>query len=52
MDLINLIKQIIFLPIEFGKPVNNQSTYSLLQKTGYYDVYNKITENAIFTRID
>lgn len=51
MDLISIIKQIIFLPIEFGKTGNNQSIYSLLQKTGYFDVYDKITESTILQEL-
>lgn len=51
MDLISIIKKIIFLPIEFGKNNNNQSIYSLLQLTGYFDVYDKITETAILQEL-
>lgn len=51
MDLISVIKKIIFLPIEFGKTDNNQSIYTLLQNTGYFDVYNKITENVILQEL-
>lgn len=51
MDLIIIIKKIIFLPIEFGKNGNNESIYSLLQLIGYFDVYDKITENAILQEL-
>jgi hypothetical protein len=47
MDLKSIIKQIIHLPLEFGKIDNNLSFYTLLRKTGYFDVYTNVTINAI-----
>src|SRR5690606_38481100 len=46
-DLINVIKNIIFLPIDFSESDNSQSIYSLLKNTGYFSVHSKINENTI-----
>lgn len=51
MDLTNVIKKIIFLPIEFGKPNNHQSIHSLLKETGYFDVHDKVTESTILQEL-
>ncbi len=43
----NIAGTILFLPSEFKSPENDQSIYSLLQNTGYFDLYDQVQENQI-----
>lgn len=43
----NLINRILSLPARFYSPENNQSIYSLLQETGYFEAYDNINENTV-----
>ena len=43
----NVVTRILNLPERFYSPENNQSIYSLLQYTGYFEVYENINENII-----
>lgn len=47
MDLKDVIKKIILLPVDFNATGNNKSICSLLRDTEYYETYNTVTENAI-----
>lgn len=47
MKLKGVIKKIISLPVDFNKIANSKSIYSLLRETGYYEIYNKVTEGVI-----
>lgn len=51
MDLRDTIKRILFLPFEFSQADNGKSIYSLLQETGYFDDYDKITEKPILQEL-
>ncbi|GAA0875039.1 hypothetical protein GCM10009118_14470 [Wandonia haliotis] len=50
MGIKDIIKQILFLPFEFVQD-NNHSIYSLLQNTGYFNVYSKITQSTILQEL-
>ncbi|MEH6305237.1 hypothetical protein RYH73_06255 [Olivibacter sp. CPCC 100613] len=50
-DIKHIIKKILFLPFEFAKGDNNQSIYSLLQNTGYFNAYSKIAESIILQEL-
>jgi len=51
MTIKEIIIRILFIPFEFSRSNNTNSVYSLLQETGYFDVYNKITEKAILQEL-
>lgn len=50
MDLMNVVKKIISLPVEFEK--GDDSIYSLLKNTGYFSVYDRVTENVISVELN
>ena len=45
--MIILINKILNLPARFKNSKNNNSIYSLLQGTGYFEAYDSINENSI-----
>ncbi len=47
MEKSNIIKEIISIPARFYSE-GNISFYSLLKKTGYFELYNQISEVDIF----
>ena len=47
MSIANLVRKIIYLPIEFYSDTNNSSMYTLLKKTGYFEEYKKVNKNDI-----
>lgn len=47
MNLEDVIKKIISLPLEFNRVGNNKSIYSLLRDTGYFSLHDKINENNV-----
>jgi len=41
----NVIQSIIYLPFEFGH--QNKSLYTLLQESGYFELYNQINDERL-----
>ena len=46
MEKIHIIKKIIFLPETFA--IANVSVYSLLKESGYFEIYEQVSETDIF----
>jgi hypothetical protein len=46
MNKTSIIKNIIFLPKQFS--TGNDSVYFLLKESGYFELYNQISERDIF----
>jgi hypothetical protein len=47
MNKNDTIGQIICLPAKFNDPETNESIYSLLKATGYFELYDQIRESDI-----
>ncbi|MFP4370527.1 MAG: hypothetical protein ACLFR2_13190 [Candidatus Kapaibacterium sp.] len=47
METKRIIRRILSLPEKFYSPENNQSIYSLLQETGYFEAFNNINESTV-----